>query len=71
MTSFISYSPFPAKIMIDPIEVRWAPAFLAGLTPSQREVTIVVKEPLSHVRRDMRIDEFRLTDFAFSASVRP
>ncbi len=70
MTSFISYSPFPAKMMIDPIEARWAPAFLAGLKPSQREVTIVVKEPLSHVRRDMRIDEFRLTDFAFSASLR-
>jgi hypothetical protein len=70
MTSFISYSPFPAKMMIDPIEVRWAPAFLGGLTPSQREVTIVIKEPLSHVRRDLRIDEFRLTDFAFSASVR-
>jgi hypothetical protein len=70
MTSFISYSPFPAKMMIDPIEVRWAPAFLGGLTPSQREVTIVVKEPLAHVRRDLRIDEFLLTGFAFSASVR-
>ena len=57
-TEFISYSPFPAEISINPIATRWAsaPAFGKRLD----EITIVVAEPLAHVRRDFELAGVRL-----------
>jgi hypothetical protein len=57
-TQFISYSPFPAGMSINPIETRWAAAPVLGVRPS--EVTIVVAEPLAHLHRDIEVSGIRL-----------
>ena len=53
-TRFISYSPFPAGINLNPIKNGWASGTLAG-----REATFTVKEPLAHFRRDLEIRNVR------------
>jgi hypothetical protein len=63
-TQFVSYSPFPASLNIDPVETRWASAYAAGPPPVVRDVTIVVQEPVAHVRRDFEAREIQLTDLA-------
>jgi hypothetical protein len=62
---FVSYSPFPASLNIDPVETRWASAYAAGPPPNVRDVTIVVEEPLAHLRRDFEAQNIRLEDFAY------
>lgn len=71
LTSFISYSPFPATLTLNPLEIRFASAMMPGFPQRHREVAIVSKEPLAHVRRELRIDDFRLWEYAFSAQLRP
>jgi hypothetical protein len=65
-TQFISYSPFPASLNIDPIETRWASAYAAGPTPIVRDVTIIVEEPLAHLRRDFEARDVQLDQFIYS-----
>jgi hypothetical protein len=60
---FISYSPFPASLNIDPIETRWASAFASGPPPTVRDVTILVEEPLAHLQRDFEARDVRLNQF--------
>ncbi len=64
-TQFVSYSPFPASLSIDPVETRWASAYAAGPTPNVRDVTIIVEEPLVHLRRDFEAQDIRLDQFAY------
>jgi hypothetical protein len=54
----ISYSPFPAQLSLNPIESRWA----FGPLSSGSMVTIVAKEPLAHLRRDLEAGGLRLAD---------
>jgi hypothetical protein len=57
----ISYSPFPSGISIDDaIEAHWAD----GPPSSASQVTIVVKEPLAHLSRNLEFRGIRLVDFA-------
>ena len=64
-TQFVSYSPFPASLSIDPVETRWASAYAAGPTPNVRDVTIIVEEPLVHLRRDFEAQDVQLDQFAY------
>ena len=64
-TQFVSYSPFPASLSIDPIETRWASAYAAGPTPLVRDVTIIVEEPLAHLRRHFEALDVDLDRFAY------
>lgn len=61
---FVSYSPFPANLNIDPIETRWASAYASGPPPNARDVTIIVEEPLVHLRRDFQAYNIQLDQFA-------
>lgn len=60
---FVSYSPFPASLNIDPIETRWASAYASGPPPTVRDVTILVEEPLGHLERDFEARDVRLNQF--------
>lgn len=62
-TQTVSYSPFPASLEIEPVETRWASGFASGPAPNVRDVTIVVKEPLAHFRRDFSRGNVPLYDF--------
>jgi hypothetical protein len=64
-TQFVSYSPFPANLNIDPVETRWASAYASGPPPNVRDVTIVVEQPLAHLRRDFQVQNVRLDEFAY------
>ncbi len=66
-TQFVSYSPFPASLNIDPIETRWASAYASGPPPTVRDVTIIVEEPLAHLRRDFEASAVHLDEFGPSA----
>jgi len=60
--TLISYAPFPAGFGLDPIETHWA----SGPPLSAPEVTLVMKEPLAFVRRDVEAREVRVTNgFSF------
>jgi hypothetical protein len=61
---FVSYSPFPASLNIDPIETRWASAYPSGPPPTVRDVTITVEEPLAHLRRDFQAQNVNLNRLA-------
>lgn len=56
LTGIISYSPFPALMDLDPIVTQWAPS----MPRSAEETTILVKEPLAHIRREFELREVRL-----------
>jgi hypothetical protein len=62
----VSYSPFPAELSIDPIESRQELLSEGGPGPKPtiRNVTIVVEEPLAHLRRDIQAHNVQLDDFA-------
>jgi hypothetical protein len=62
---FASYSPFPANLSIDPIEMRWASAYASGPPPNVRDVTITVEEPLAHLRRDFEARDVHLDEFVY------
>ena len=64
---FISYSPFPATLKIEPIETRWASVYASGPRPTVRDVTIIVKEPLAHIRRDFEANEVVLNELPVSS----
>ncbi len=68
---FVSYSPFPANLNIDPVETRWASAYAAGPPPEVRDVTIVVEEPLVHLRRDIEARGVSLNHRDFVPGVPP
>jgi hypothetical protein len=55
--STISYSPFPAELNLNPLQIRWAESVHAD------EATIVTKRPLAHFRCDFEQGGLRLTDF--------
>jgi hypothetical protein len=59
--SRVSYSPFPADMSLDPLNVRWSDPIKTG------DVTIVTRKPLTHFRRDFEIDGVRLEDFESSS----
>jgi hypothetical protein len=63
----ISYSPFPAELNLNPIETRWASSYASGPVPNVPDVTIVVKEPLAHLRRDFEARGIRLSAFMLPA----
>ncbi len=67
----ISYSPFPAGLSIEPIETRWASAFASGPPPTVRDVTIVVEEPLAHLRRDFEARGVQLNGLPFQSRGAP
>jgi len=60
----ISYSPFPGGLGINPIEAHWS----VSAPPRTTEVTIVMKEPIAHFRRDFEIHNVHLPDFAFAGA---
>lgn len=62
-TQTVSYSPFPATLEIEPVETRWASGFAASIAPKVPDVTIIVKEPLAHFRRDFAAGNVPLDDF--------
>jgi hypothetical protein len=49
INSMISYSPFPSGFGLNPLETHWG----SGPSPAVSEVSIVVKEPLAYIRRDL------------------
>jgi len=55
----ISYSPFPSGIELSIIEEHWA----SGPPPHDPRATIIMKEPLAHIRKDFAADSFRLPEF--------
>jgi len=55
--STISYSPFPAELNLNPLQIRWAESAHAD------EATILTKRPLAHLRRDFEQTGLRLEDF--------
>jgi hypothetical protein len=55
LRGIFSYSPFPANLLLNPIETSWAPA-----PRTTGEVTVVVKEPLAHIRRDFELRGVRV-----------
>ena len=58
----ISYSPFPGSLQLNPIESHWG----LGAPASARDVTIVLKEPVAHFRRDFEFRGVHLADFALA-----
>jgi hypothetical protein len=70
-TQIVSYSPFPAGLNIDPVETRWASAYAAGPPPTKRvrDVTIVVEEPLAHLRRDFEAHDVGLDKLVYPSVV--
>jgi hypothetical protein len=60
-TQFVSHSPFPASLNIEPVETRWASAYASGPPPTVRDISIVVEEEsLAHLRRDFEAQDIRL-----------
>jgi hypothetical protein len=59
LTQIISYSPFPARMTLNPIETRWA----TGSVSAANELTIIVNEALAHFRRDFDVNGVNLADF--------
>ncbi len=55
--SLVSYSPFPAGLTLEPLEMRWTEGIKA------KEATIVTKKPLVHFRREFELRDVRLADF--------
>ncbi len=55
--TLISYSPFPAELSLNNLEVR------TGGTVRGRELTIVTKRPLSHFWVNLRAAGIQLADF--------
>jgi hypothetical protein len=55
--TLISYSPFPARVSLDPVEARWAGPI------ETEDVTIVTRRPLVHFRRNFGLTGIRLRDF--------
>jgi hypothetical protein len=53
--AMVSYDPFPGSLRLNPIETNWSPS-----TPRTPDVTIVVEEPLAHIRRDFEIHGVRV-----------
>jgi hypothetical protein len=54
--ALVSYDPFPGSLRLDPIETGWSPS-----TPrTSGDVTIVVEEPLAHIRRDFEMRDVRV-----------
>jgi hypothetical protein len=62
----VSYSPFPADLSIDPIEIHQSTVSAGGPGPKPaiRDFTIIVEEPLAHLRRDIVAHDVQLDDFA-------
>jgi hypothetical protein len=62
----VSYSPFPADLSIDPIESRQELLSEGGPgpRPAISDFTIIVEEPLAHLRRDIEAHNAQLDDFA-------
>jgi hypothetical protein len=66
----VSYSPFPVALGLSPIETHsafvtmgTAPPSPLGKSDTASGVTIIVKQPLAHFRRDLEVRDLRLTDF--------
>jgi hypothetical protein len=55
----ISYSPFPASLSLGPIETHST----EGTPTLDREVAIIIKEPVAHIRRDFEVRGVRILDF--------
>jgi len=53
-----SYSPFPAGLGLGPIETHST----EGTPTLDKEVAIIVKEPIAHIRRDFEVRDVRLVD---------
>ena len=51
----ISYSPFPAALSVNPIEEHWT----SGLSRAAKQVTIISRRPIAHLRRDMQLEGVR------------
>jgi hypothetical protein len=69
-TQFISYSPFPAELRLNPMELRWASAYTSREAPKAREVTITAKEPLAHVRHDFSFEGLQIRDGRKASTIR-
>jgi hypothetical protein len=51
----ISYSPFPATLSVNPIEEHWT----SGLSQAAKQVTIISRRPIAHLRRDLELEGVR------------
>lgn len=51
----ISYSPFPATLSVNPIEEHWT----SGLSQAAKQVTIISRRPIAHLRRDLQLEGVR------------
>ena len=62
----VSYSPFPADLSIDPVETYQSIVSVGGPRPRPtiHNVTVIVEEPLGHLRRDVVAHDVQLDDFA-------
>ena len=63
---FVSYSPFPADLNIEPVVTRWASDYAYGPAPVVNDVTIIVEEPLAHLHRDFEARAVQLEQFVYS-----
>jgi hypothetical protein len=57
-----SYSPFPGEMNLNPIDDRTVGPASSG------PITILIREPIAHVRRDIEVRNFRLADFVASGN---
>ena len=56
-----SYSPFPDEMNLNP---NLNPIDDRGVGPAPSGgITIAIREPIAHVRRDVEVGNFRLADF--------
>jgi hypothetical protein len=61
----LTYSPFPADLMISPISMVGQPASLMT-----SDVVFLTEKPLAHFHRDVEFRDVRLTDFAIASTIR-
>jgi hypothetical protein len=54
----ISYSPFPASLSLDPIETHSTD----GSPTLESSVDIIIREPISHIRRDFEVRGVHIVD---------
>jgi hypothetical protein len=59
-TRLISYSPFPARLQLDPVAERSVGNHWSNDRRAAREVTIEIEEPLAYVRRDVEVPDISL-----------
>src|SRR6185295_13219219 len=60
MWPMVSYSPFPAGVELNYVEAHWS----SGPPPHAPLATIIMKEPLSHFRKDFVVENVLLENYS-------